>query len=307
MISYVKKLRDLFSKKSGYSTVEDPLTSRHYKMDNPYDLTAAHNIIEGAIKEELDQMRPDEKLVVIIGEDHANPAHILIENQLLVSQKSLNPLFSVEQPADYPKDYFINEDTVCYSPVARDINHTFARNANIERVAGDVHQLNAGTHNVIAPDDPVACAIAKESHSLDLNALERNIHANSKGGFDIRNQSMVKRAIDKHSTMDSSLIIQQCGFFHLYGNSKKGDTYVSSLANRFEEAGYRTLGVHFPDGIGMTKEFTSTSAWKNNPNAIIIEGISNLKFDHVSHVDQHRRNNPELIKMEAQFINKYLL
>jgi hypothetical protein len=307
MKEYFSKLKNIFLQESSYSSVEDPLTTRHYMMDNPNDLKTACGIIIDAIEEEINGLSSGENLVVIIGEDHANPAHILIQQQLLSQIQHHNPLYSFEAPADSLTDHWTNSQGVVYAPITRSKMFSSLVDMNTPIVFSDVHQEWDHDHSVISPEDPIAFSIAKETHSLDLNDCGGKVHTSSKGGFDIRNQSMVIRSTEEHKDMHSRLIIQHCGFAHLYGYSEGQDLYETSLVHHFDRANYKTLGIHFPSSRDITEEIVSKTAWKENPNDIIIEGLPTAKFDHLSHVLETGQQDSDLVREEEKFIKKLSL
>ncbi len=278
--------------------------------EKPYDLRPALNAIMAAENWILERIPPEQKLVIVIGENHIAQSHALLQSTLLKqhSQKMRAknaPKFAygMEYPSNFLQEY--NKYTQAFG-YPTDIER-FHKESNLN---GSMDHLKAmlnfikmeSAKNILElclkekiPTGFNDIAIARsyfnygimdpidQTDSLTKNLVQehyphlagKNIGRVEDPGINLRNLAMVENAMAHMEQTDSKVYIQHCGAHHIAGFDRIEETYTYSLTKLFQERGVAVLPVFLE--FAATKEVLPDAAAESIPQSVRITGMDSAR------------------------------
>ena len=313
---------------SGTVPVKKPLTANHVALRNPYESKTFDRVIWNAVQDHLRDMEPDETLVIVLGEAHAAPSHIMAQAGLLTNLahwrgKAPNDpdrqfLFACELPYDLlshdaarfyniplqhklhehdPKGHlalqtrlihFEEQNQLSFAPQSKRRVFNTVLRHDITACFNDAAYNNEFQY--LQRNDPVAGKIAKDEYGIDLSSQFIRASGNATG-MGIRNGTMKTRALEKAKEKNVRIIVQQTGMSHLYGHLEDGYPYEQSLVAYYNrQSGCRTLGVFFnTQRDGHTAEkIVDPRAFEENPHHIIFANAADEQYMSFYPAGEHR-------------------
>ena len=275
-----------------------PSPSQLYTLDHPYDLTPLDDILWHNVSKELENMQANQPLVILMGESHAHPTTILpqiglINNLALCrdnekAEKEVNFVVTMEVPYEthailfsalrqvYGEDinsrdkYLNGYYALIGSQNFRYIDQSPLSHLAVEQscIANNVpvRYVDTAVHTVegkpaLNIEDEMAANVARASYDRDLQEIP--VSPFSEEGVHIRNEVMARRALDFAKDMNAKIIVQSCGFSHLYG--------PNSLTEIFEREGARVLSF-----LPVPADFLEGNLQNDisRANSVRVEGLS---------------------------------
>ncbi len=282
---------------------------------NPYDLRPAVAGIVARVEQVSNHLRSigsHQKIVVIMGEAHPMPSHILLQAAVLKAlQEKHRLVFGYEEQHDFlgrAVEIFLDEDLsyaekaalrdldhdgkksimgflsffkAPLSPVATNLIKSFMLNSTIPYVATDAAGVR-GKAYILDRNDPLTKSfIPKQAWYSPL--LGRDISMILQRGLAIRNKMMAHLTADFMKAHDADIGVQHCGKVHVLGRDYPfpfnflSDKYENSLHAVFSQAGLLPIPVFLE-----CKAFRSSKLSREGLNAlndgIPIIGLAEDKF-----------------------------
>ncbi len=269
--------------------------------DNPYDLRPAADIIVAAISERLASLPAGKPLVVEMGEEHKKPSHKelqhLVAFRLLKENKKFT--FNFEQPhnvwagiAKRDMNYDL-ESRLYYGSTSHDprgqailsayMGFALSSMAPVSRNNQMAFLYHRGVSSAFndAARDPSGHYFDLED-SLTRYFMEGNgwaLSLTSPEGMAVRNQVMARRGLSHAEDQDLSLILQQAGFNHVFGNVQDGEHYAESLSSAYRDLGADVLPVFLTDSLDSTGiNVFSPESYGALSDAVVIDGLAVDEF-----------------------------
>lgn len=302
----------------GLKTVSQPLTDHHYTTTNSNDLASADTILRMRIQAELHTaIESGKKLVIIVGENHASPAHIMTEigllNFLSEQQKAEpdNPNYSYFVANEIP----YNKLDALYGPLA---NNTDPIDPRLKAYQANQAHSNAwapisnslfynaiiDTNSRLIFDD----AVIKPDGQLDLvdplnnkillgspKYMSINGSATSADGLHFRNGVSLATITDKFNETGANILLKRAGAQHVLSDGATGKP-EQSLTHLFNEAEYHVLPILLTDKP-FNKYEVNNEGLKNWPNTTIIENLGQKTFSTL-----FEENRDDIMREEATYI-----
>ncbi len=242
-----------------------------------------HKILQAAVIRALRQKEdagnaPWKNLVVAHEGDHALPLNgikMAIELyasgkiKLLPYAKDIFSQLSVREEMAYYLAYF----TSTMAPVAKHARDVLSYRMNIPTIHNDVSRNSSRMFK--ADRAIVSDVLSQQDQSfVPQNVDEEMIDAVSKIGMTLRNHFMANKLGEFMMTHDSNLAVQTTGLDHIFGHLSEGLSYKTSLTHYLRAQGMAVIPVLVH---GDYHRFPQ-QAFKENPDAVMIEGLSDKSF-----------------------------
>lgn len=290
---------------------ENSLTTRDWTFEDPCDLGPAIRILTDVIEEELDRLDPEEPLVILMGEGHSLPVHMMLQIGVMKhlaglrdadpEDSSRNFVMASEMPFNNTAVLVQREDTygldipenLKYRIQEHDPDGHLGLEAiitknpvnNAPRSKERVFQT-ALQYEIPTVFNDAARKEIDGNTCLDLNdpqlanavpeeSRDMNVPLDSPLGYALRNRIMMKRAFEFAHKQTARIIFQACGTNHLFGVENNEAKYSHSLASQFKAAGCRTLGIFITSESNdcTPEQITDTQAWQEHSNTVILRGL----------------------------------
>lgn len=225
--------------------------SLYFRYDaDPFDLRPVVKAIMDAENMILDRIPPDQKLVILMGEDHSCQTHTLLLQALLQAHKQAAHPTALGLEGSHNIDW-LNE------PLPPDDSETTSgaallRFCKTQKV--DVRFNDLARGEKLSPDGTTfqQTAILDRGDEMTENIIFRHaslsyddlpIHCESLLGIALRNIGIVENAISHNKKSDARIYVQHCGRGHVFGSRSDGHPYKASLTSLFHRHGFAVLAV----------------------------------------------------------------
>lgn len=213
-------------------------------------------------------------LIVLIGEYHTEPAHIIIQMMVIELLRGSGLRLSIgleknyNQFQQYARKYSSNLKnlfSLCEKHRLSLRVEDKQTNNGLKVMIAKMHMYGAPrSHQLLLcylyhsglPVYPVDVPI-KEDLTIDLEdykvaQLKRSWSLQQLGVFsnhavNFRNRFMINLTLEKMMLDQPDIFIQFCGAYHVFGWKEKGSSYKQSLAGMWHRLGYSVLGVPLLD------------------------------------------------------------
>lgn len=235
----------------GIIETPEPLTRHDYIMVDPMDMKAADTLLFQTVMHKREMMDPDGVLYIIIGEDHQNPAHVMLgtglaENVALAYERndkspSLRPVFAAEfsinelaEVAVINYDLPINENVSAGLPDHDPLGRVFALAVLAHNGYNAAPQsLNHLLQTVLHNNMPLCLVDAKkdeEGYYAGLPSSPDQEKETTEG----RNAIMATQTQQAAERHDAKIVVATTGLDHM-GNKEEGRTFETSYPARLAE------------------------------------------------------------------------
>lgn len=272
-------------------------------MGLAFNKVCAIKIVCDAVQKEITTLSPNQKFVLIMGEEHTTSSHTLLQEtviQTLSQSQTAKNFITVALELDNRTNLAdIADGSVLFSqtPKAQKRLCNLLEKEGIYALFNDAQAISSHKESYLIPQDTLAATLAWNKYDLNLSSDFINIQSSE--GMDIRNQVMVKRATMALEQERHDTLIQICGDTHAHGSRQH--SYQHTLTKYYKDAGYKVLTVHTPTMLChiLPKDIDNKS-FKENQNTIIFENISSKRFmHHETMYDDH------LLEEEDQYIQLF--
>ena len=230
--------------------------------DNRLDLRPIVQAIMAAENWILDRIPEDQKLVVILGEDHSLMWHTALQQAVISAhlaaaerRKGRNFAFGYELPHNNAVSA-ASDDNPDWADEGNKNLFRFCLEQGVNLQFNDVSHYQDGYDLVFDQQDAFTRdIIAKHApESLDQKLYRLTANHNYSAGLKLSNIAMVAKAGEHMQRTDARIYLQDCGYSHALGDYDFKHSYDDSLAAFFKRAGFAVLTVfpsidHYPDDI----------------------------------------------------------
>ena len=302
-----------------YTCVDDSIFPNHYNIPNDRDLAPTSQTIMDVVKKRItaNPPTPEKPLVIIMGENHTSTRDVLLQADIVAKLSELcagshehKVMFGYEQPhniicvASRRRLNLALPDSLFYRPELIDPDGMHYARYGIHDTSGptaysrsrlmqiclnnDVPFVNADAARKkiieLDLDDPTTRRIYEQHMGRDVQETgdqHEKVSLITDRAQVIRHKAMVSNALNAAENLEASIIVQQCGFNHLYGMDLESRNYETSLSRLFQKAGAEVIPV-FQRGAASQEIGEAKSKPHNNDlkSRIHSDFPFSMVFDH---------------------------
>lgn len=291
---------------SGLQQAENPFTPNHVKLDNNLDLEPARQALILALEQAKQNKRPDQKILIILGENHAQAQQHILEAMLLETLAEQGEKFTVtmELPDEFndrsleanirKRKKFSNFSAVSHERVLQScVAHKIPTAFIDSRFREKLDKHDKGKVLGYYSKDKLAQNIAQEHFDVDISKPSK---AAGQKSVAIRNQVMISRL-----PAQSEINIHIGGMYHNAG--AMDDPYEQSLMGLLKNNDEYYVVPVFLNKIGEVP--ISEQAFKDYPQSVMFENLDQ-SFRYYKYKPLHFKENKKRLGQQEAYIDETL-
>ncbi|PZQ48642.1 MAG: hypothetical protein DI551_01350 [Micavibrio aeruginosavorus] len=279
-------------------------------LENPYDLRPAADAIMDILHTKMQRVAPEKPIVLLMGENHAAPAHILLQKLILsrlLDEEYENPTQTFAYGLELPNE--VNQNTLkniygltlaesrkllgseeglgvqCAFLHTKYSAETTATRDDVKlflyynKIACGFHDLDSRDIQIKDGDQAYVSVVLNNSNARSsryINELyakhgRSQINSIDNIGLHIRNRAIVDDVLETLEKNKKKLYVLSCGALHVFGSSNQF-SYRFSLSALFAKAGIETVSV-IPAKYVAWHEALPKQAARHAQDSVLIAGI----------------------------------
>jgi hypothetical protein len=295
-------------------------------LDDPFDLRPAVAMAMQHVAARMATRKPGQPIVLVVGERHSKPSHILFEEALVRALARAYP-GKVAAGFEFPHNMCRVTPLEIEDPAER----AAARLTQIRRFQGAVSEWTSGSTrerlvsvfraraipmalndiakkqglfgNVIDLNDPASRDMAhaffpgrtlkKKNWFHWPKPIYRHTQVRGEedtNGITLSNAFMAARAAEHMEEAGAEIYVQICGRLHLLGNALSGYSFEDSLGARFLQGGYDVIPVFLDNADTVLGDLPTEGADFLRDKGVNIRGLSLLSRPYEDEACEHVLN-----------------